>query len=79
MFGKPVLLIHGDEHYFSIQPLKNSKGQPIPGVNSLMVYGETLVHGVRVTVDPDSAGVFGCGFRFIPAGFSDVKPATVPI
>jgi hypothetical protein len=21
----------------------------------------------------------GCGFRFIPAGFSDVKPATVPI
>ena len=20
-----------------------------------------------------------CGFRFIPAGFSDVKPATVPI
>ena len=28
-----------------------------------------------------SPRVFGdfCGFRFIPAGFSDVKPATVPI
>jgi hypothetical protein len=62
MFAKPVLLIHGDEHYFSIQPLKNSKGLPIPGVNTLMVYGETLVHGVRVLVDPDSAGVFG----FVP-------------
>jgi hypothetical protein len=62
MFGKPVLLIHGDEHYFSIQPLKNSKGSPIPGVNTLMVYGDTLVHGVRVLVDPDSAGVFG----FVP-------------
>lgn len=62
MFGKPILLIHGDEHYFSIQPLKNSKGQQIPDVNSLMVYGDTLIHGVRVTVDPDSAGVFG----FVP-------------
>ncbi len=61
-FGKPVLLIHGDEHYFSIAPLKNSKGKPIPGVNKLMVYGDTLVHAVRVVVDPDSSNVFG----FVP-------------
>jgi hypothetical protein len=61
-FGKPVLLIHGDEHYFSIAPLKNSKGKPIPGVNKLMVYGDTLVHAVRVLVDPDSSNVFG----FVP-------------
>ena len=61
-FGKPVLLIHGDEHYFSIAPLRNSKGKPIPGVNKLMVYGDTLVHAVRVVVDPDSSNVFG----FIP-------------
>ncbi len=61
-FGKPVLLIHGDEHYFSIAPLKNSKGRPIPGVNKLMVYGDTLVHAVRVLVDPDSSNVFG----FVP-------------
>ena len=61
-FGKPVLLIHGDEHYFSIAPLRNSKGKPIPGVNKLMVYGDTLVHAVRVIVDPDSPNVFG----FVP-------------
>ncbi len=61
-FGKPVLLIHGDEHYFLIAPLRNSKGKPIPGVNKLMVYGDTLVHAVRVVVDPDSSNVFG----FIP-------------
>ena len=61
-FGKPVLLIHGDEHYFSIAPLRNSKGKPIPGVNKLMVYGDTLVHAVRVLVDPDSSNVFG----FVP-------------
>lgn len=61
-FGKPVLLIHGDEHFFSIAPLRNSKGKPIPGVNKLMVYGDTLVHAVRVLVDPDSSHVFG----FVP-------------
>ena len=61
-FGKPVLLIHGDEHYFSIAPLRNSKGKPIPGVNKLMVYGDKLVHAVRVLVDPDSSSVFG----FVP-------------
>lgn len=61
-FGKPVLLIHGDEHYFSIAPLRNSKGKPIPGINKLMVYGDTLVHAVRVLVDPDSSHVFG----FVP-------------
>lgn len=43
-FGKPVLLIHGDNHHFSIEPLKNSNGRLIPGVNKLMVYGDTLVH-----------------------------------
>ena len=58
-FGKPVLLIHGDEHYFSITPMKNSKGKPIPGVSKLMVYGDTLVHAVRVFVDPDGDSVFG--------------------
>jgi hypothetical protein len=66
MFQRPVLLIHGDEHYFSIQPLRNSTGRPIPGVNKLMVYGDTLVHGVRVVVDPDSAGVFGFAPLIIP-------------
>lgn len=75
IFGKPVLLIHGDEHYFSLQPLKNSKGQPIPGVNSLMVYGETLVHGVRVTVDPDSAGVFGFVPLIIPENGLEPPPS----
>ena len=58
-FGKPVLLIHGDEHYFSITPLRNSKGKPISGVNKLMVYGDTLVHAVRIFVDPDGDSVFG--------------------
>lgn len=61
-FGKPVLVINGDEHFIELTPLKNSHGKPIPNVLRLMVYGDGDVHAVRVVVDPDSAGVFG----FIP-------------
>jgi hypothetical protein len=57
-FGRPVLLVHGDEHYFSVGPLYNGKGKPIPGVINLMLYGETEIHGVKIGVDPDTAGVF---------------------
>lgn len=61
-FGKPVLVVNGDEHFIELKPLKNSRGKPIPNVLKLMVYGEDDVHAVRVIVDPDSAGVFG----FVP-------------
>jgi hypothetical protein len=57
-FGRPVLLIHGDEHTFSVGRLRNNKGKPIPNVTNLMVMGETQVHAVRVLVDPDQPGVF---------------------
>lgn len=61
-FGKPVLVVNGDEHFIELKPLKNSRGKPIANVLKLMVYGENDVHAVRVIVDPDSAGVFG----FVP-------------
>lgn len=61
-FGKPVLVINGDEHFIELTPLRNSRGKPIPNVLRLMVYGDGDVHAIRVLVDPDSAGVFG----FVP-------------
>ena len=61
-FGKPVLMINGDQHAIELKPMHNSRGQPIANVLKLMVYGEHDVHAVRVIVDPDSAGVFG----FVP-------------
>jgi hypothetical protein len=61
-FGKPVLIVNGDEHFIELKPMRNSRGQPIPNVLKLMVYGENDVHAVRVIVDPDSPGVFG----FVP-------------
>lgn len=65
-FGKPVLVVNGDEHFIELTPLKNSKGKPIANVLRLMVYGDGDVHAVRVIVDPDSAGVFGFVPMIIP-------------
>jgi hypothetical protein len=67
LLGKPVLLVHGDEHYFSVQPLLNARGKPIPGVTKLMNWGEGDVHGARITIDPDTTHVFGFSSIMVPA------------
>ncbi len=62
-FGKPVVVAHGDSHYFRIdKPLR------VPGADTLLhrlenltrveSFGEEDVHWMHVTVDPDSRGVF---------------------
>ena len=61
-FGKPVLVILGDEHEFQVGRFLNAKYKAIPNVLRLEVMGAEDVHAVRVVVDPDSPGVFG----FIP-------------
>lgn len=63
-FGKPVLLIHGDSHAFTVdRPLlvKHGEGEPSQYTNftRLEVYGAPEIGAVQVTVDPDSVGVFG--------------------
>ncbi len=65
-FGKPVLVIHGDEHEFQVGRFFNTKMQPIPNVIRLEVMGETHIHAVRVLVDPDSPSVFGFFPLFVP-------------
>ncbi len=71
LLGKPVLLVHGDEHYFSVSPLLNARGKPIPGVTNLMGWGETEIHGVRVTVEPDTAHVFGFSSIIVPENITN--------
>ena len=53
-FGKPVLAIHGDSHFFRYdKPLtRPSDGLAIDNFFRLEVPGETDVHWVRVDVDP---------------------------
>jgi hypothetical protein len=66
LLGKPMLLVHGDEHYFAIKPLLNSKGKVIPGATKLMNWGEGEVHGTRITIDPDTSHVFGYSSIIVP-------------
>lgn len=61
-FARPILVIHGDEHEFQVARFLDTSRRPIPHVLRLEVMGESLVHAVRVLVDPDSPGVFG----FVP-------------
>lgn len=62
-FGKPVLLIHGDDHEFSIdRPFlaKDDKTQGLKGANltRLQVYGAPEIRAVRVGVDTGTPWVF---------------------
>src|SRR5262245_958769 len=52
-YGKPVMLAHGDDHFFFIdQPFSNLL------FSRVQTYGETKVHWLKVSVDPKSSGVF---------------------
>ncbi|GAB3126242.1 metallophosphoesterase [Novispirillum itersonii] len=60
-FGKPVLFIHGDTHYFRIDhPFKtrDKDKKVLDNVTRLEVYGEKQVHAVKVSIDPDSEDTF---------------------
>lgn len=54
-FGKPVLLVHGDSHFFlSDRPMPEA-----PNLQRLMVPGDQDVRAVVVRVDPAAAEPFG--------------------
>lgn len=60
-FGKPVLLTHGDSHYFRIdKPLMHAETQrdSVENFTRLEVFGARNMHAVRVEVDPSSPQVF---------------------
>lgn len=62
-YGKPVLLIHGDDHEFTLdRPFLASGGeaQKPKGANvlRLQVYGAPEIRAVRITVDPGTPWVF---------------------
>lgn len=58
-FGKPVVLAHGDSHYYRVdKPALDAAGHLIENFNRAENFGDTNVHWVRVSVDPDSREVF---------------------
>ncbi|WP_248961980.1 metallophosphoesterase [Sphaerisporangium perillae] len=62
-YGKPVLLVHGDEHVQEVEP--NYAG--VPGLTRLETFGDTASQWLRVTVDPKSPEVFSWERRTVPA------------
>ncbi len=65
-FGRPVLVISGDVHWLDISPFRDTSRKPMKNVMRLQVMGDKEVHAVRVTVDPDSPGVFGYTPLIVP-------------
>jgi hypothetical protein len=61
-FGKPVLVVHGDNHVLEIEAFKDAALKPVPNTLRLQLQGDHLVHAMRILVDPDMPGVFG----FVP-------------
>ena len=65
-YGKPVLFLHGDTHYFRVdKPLFRSgvfgggdRGRQIENFTRVEVHGFPEAHWVRITVDPGHAAVF---------------------
>ena len=58
-FGKPVLVVQGDNHVLQIEKFEDTSFRPVANVLRLQLFGEDLIHAMRVVVDPDMPGVFG--------------------
>lgn len=54
-FGKPVLVINGDAHFFEVTPFHGTDTKAVPNITRMQVPGEKIVGAVRVIVDPDNA------------------------
>ena len=61
-FGKPVVLVHGDSHYFRIdKPLYAEEGNEdtrVLNFTRVETFGDADVHWVRATVDTRDDEVF---------------------
>jgi hypothetical protein len=62
-FAKPVVLVHGDSHYFRIdKPLVDASKKRVMNFMRVETFGPPDMHWVRATVDPSDPNLF----RFEP-------------
>jgi hypothetical protein len=71
-FGKPVLLAHGDSHYFRVDkplaaPVTPSGSQMLENFTRVENFGAQNVHWVEVFVDPRDPNVFRVEPRIVKA------------
>ena len=78
-WGKPVLLIHGDQHELVIdQPLIGPGRRRIMNVTRLMVHGENEVHATLINVDTDDPDLFSYKPVDTRENIPPFKPAAKP-
>jgi hypothetical protein len=75
-FGRPVVLVHGDTHYFRIdKPLLASRNGPrIENFTRVETFGEPDHHWVHVTVNPADPNVFTFRQRIVEANVGVFRP-----
>jgi hypothetical protein len=80
-FKKPVVLVHGDTHYFRIdKPLVGSKSkQRIENFTRVETFGNPDVHWLRVTVNPRDPDVFTFRPQMIKENLVNHSGATKPV
>lgn len=57
-YGKPVVLAHGDSHYFRIDKPGLHSGDFLANLTRVETFGAGQVHWIKVNVDPKTASVF---------------------
>jgi hypothetical protein len=58
-FGRPVVLVHGDSHYFRIdKPLVDARKQRVMNFTRVETFGPPDIHWVRATIDPSDPNLF---------------------
>ena len=75
-WGKPVLLVHADEHRYrlNVGMAFEQGGEVLANVTRLETFGAGDTHAVQVVVDPASPQVFLCGPLLVPGNALPVLP-----
>jgi len=80
-FQKPVVLVHGDSHYFRVdKPLLDSTGKRIENFTRVETFGDNQgqgtndVHWVKALVDPKSKDVFAFQPQTVTANLGTYTP-----
>jgi hypothetical protein len=73
-FKKPVVLVHGDSHYFRVdKPLQDASGRRLENFTRVETFGDNApngdndVHWVKALIDPQSRDVFAFQPQIVPA------------
>jgi hypothetical protein len=73
-FRKPVVLVHGDSHYFRVdKPLQDGQGRFLENFTRVETFGDNAPNGdnsvqwVKALIDPQSRDVFAFQAQIVPA------------